>query len=151
MTLLVKRHPFRNLASLPSPSDRFFEESLPFLGLARPFAWEETVRGFYPVVDIRETDTAYEVRAELPGLKKEDLTIEVQGGMLTISGEKRAEGEEKNGLSFNERRYGAFQRSFYVDEKVNAEDIQARCKDGVLEVSVPKRQEARRLVSITEE
>lgn len=149
MTLLVKRHPFRNLTSLPSLIDRFFEEPFPFFGLGRPFGWEAP-RGFQPAVDIRETDTAYEVRAELPGLKKEDLTIEVQGGMLTISGEKRAEREEKNGPSFTERQYGVFQRSFYVGEKVNAEGIQAHYKEGVLQVSVPKRQEARQLVSITE-
>ncbi|MBI3092509.1 MAG: Hsp20 family protein [Candidatus Tectomicrobia bacterium] len=153
MSLLVKRTPFHGLSSLPSLFDRFFEEPFPFFGLSRPFAWEpeEPERAFQPAVDVRETNTSYEVRAEVPGLKKEDLTIEVLDGVLSISGEKKTEREEeKNGATLRERQYGSFRRGFYVGEEITTEEIQAHYKDGVLTVTVPKREKVRKLVSITE-
>lgn len=92
-----------------------------------------------PVVDIMETEEEYLVRAELPGLKKEDVKLSLDEGVLTIEGERRQEKEEKNERIHRvERFYGTFCRSFNLPDYTDASGIRAESKDGILSVHVPK-------------
>ena len=101
--------------------------------------------GWAPRVDIKETDEDLEVVAEIPGMKKEDIKVSMHEGVLSISGEKKAE-EEKEGENWHriERSFGSFQRSFYIPREVDESKISASYDDGVLSVKLPKREEARR-------
>lgn len=96
--------------------------------------------GYLPVTtDLRETDKDMVIHAELPGVKKEDVNIDLNNGILTISGEKRDEWRDKGDWgSRRERRYGRFQQSLRVPPNVTEKDVKAQFKDGVLEVSYPK-------------
>lgn len=92
-----------------------------------------------PAADISETEAEYLVKAELPGVKREDIRLSVEGGMLTIEGERKHEKEERDEKSHRiERFYGSFCRSFTLPDNADAENIRAQDKDGVLSVHVPK-------------
>lgn len=92
-----------------------------------------------PSVDISETDTEYLLKVQLPAVKREDVHVTYDDGMLTISGERKQEKEEK-GEKFHriESFHGAFSRSFSLPEAINAGTIRAEAKDGVITVHVPK-------------
>ena len=96
--------------------------------------------------DVKETDTGYVVDVDLPGFKKEEIHLDLQNGYLTISTEKNLENkEEKQGKLLRQERYtGTMQRSFYVGENLTEEDVQAKYEDGVLTVTLPKK-EARKV------
>ncbi|NIB41644.1 Hsp20/alpha crystallin family protein [Pseudomaricurvus alkylphenolicus] len=103
----------------------------------------EQGEGFFsPRVDIRENDKTYMVSAELPGVKKDDLTVTLRDGVLTVEAELHQEDkEEKDGkLLRQERRYGRFMRSFNLMGDVKEKDIDATFKDGILHLTVPKRE-----------
>ncbi len=109
--------------------DRFFNESVNSRGLT----------GFTPHVDACETEKGYEIEVALPGIRKEDISIDFQEGKLTISGERRFEKkEEGRRYQMLETQYGTFSRSFYLPDNVNADKIAAQLQDGVLLVTVPK-------------
>ena len=92
-----------------------------------------------PKVDVGETDTAYEIAVELPGLDDEDVEVSLRDDLLTISGEKKTEREEKKKDFFlSERRYGAFKRSFRLPAEVEADKIKAEMDRGVLSITLPK-------------
>ena len=92
-----------------------------------------------PTCDIRETEKEFLVHAELPGVKKEDISIEVHDGVLTITGEKKLEKKEDNEkFHRTERSYGKFVRSMMVPDGTKQEQIQAKFENGVLELSFPK-------------
>ena len=92
-----------------------------------------------PAVDISETDTEYLIRAELPAVKKEDVRITLDGGMLNISGERKQKNEEKNEKRHRvETVYGKFSRSFTLPDIADAANIRAESKDGVITVHVAK-------------
>jgi HSP20 family protein len=111
--------------------DRFFNESVNSRGLS----------GFTPHVDACETDSGYEIEVALPGIRKEDISIDFQEGKLTISGERRFEKkEEGRRYQMLETQYGSFSRSFYLPDNVDADKIAAQLQDGVLLVRVPKDQ-----------
>ena len=97
-----------------------------------------------PPVDIEESDKEYLIKAELPGMKKEEVGLKVEGATLSISGERKAEKEEK-GKKYHrvERSYGAFMRSFTLPEGAVSDKITAEFKDGVLIVHVPKDEKAK--------
>ena len=98
-----------------------------------------------PAVDIVDTDKAYEIAAELPGLDENNIDVKFADGTLTIKGEKRDEKEEKKkDYYLSERRYGSFQRSFSVPDGVDADKITASFKNGVLTVTLPKTAEAKK-------
>ena len=120
----------------------------PFEGLTRWFddidTWFDT--GFSdlpeitwrPAIDVEEKDGKYLVRADLPGLKKKDIHVELRDGYLTLRGERKSEHEEnKDNFHRIERTYGSFERTFRVPEGVTEKDIHAKYKDGVLELTVP--------------
>ncbi len=122
--------PRRNLFDI----DRFFNDSWP--QLAEP----EAASFFAPRVDIKEAKDHYEITAELPGVKKEDLHVHVHEGVLTIEAETQQEDkEEKEGrIIRQERRYGRFMRSFNLGGEVTEADIKASFKDGILKLEAPK-------------
>ena len=97
-----------------------------------------------PSVDISETDNTFEVRAELPGVSKDDLHVSVKDNLLTLSGEKRQDNaDDTQNYRRVERRYGSFQRRFTLPAEVNTEDIKAEYTDGVLTLSIPKPEAAK--------
>ena len=97
-----------------------------------------------PAVDVAEQENAIVVKAELPGLKPDDVEITVQGNTLTITGQKKEETEEKKDNYYHvERRYGSFRRDIPLPGGVDADKVEATCKDGVLTVTVPKTEEAK--------
>ncbi|MFC1593478.1 Hsp20/alpha crystallin family protein [Candidatus Neomarinimicrobiota bacterium] len=97
-----------------------------------------------PAVDIVEDNDAFVVTADLPGLTKKDISINIKENMLTVSGERKSViKDEKRNYCRTERRYGAFKRSFQLTDKVLADKITASFKDGVLTVNVPKAEEVK--------
>jgi len=95
--------------------------------------------GWSPSADISETDQEYIIRASLPAVSKEDVTVTVEDGMLTVSGERRQQQEQKDEKFHKiESFYGSFERSFSLPEGVDASGIRAESKDGVLTIHVPK-------------
>ncbi|MFH1213288.1 MAG: Hsp20/alpha crystallin family protein [Candidatus Neomarinimicrobiota bacterium] len=100
---------------------------------------ESALPAFAPVVDIEEKEKEYVVTAELPGVKKDDVSINLKDNVLTISGEKKLEKkiDEKN-FHQTERIFGSFQRCFRLPELVDQEKIAAEFKNGILNVSIPK-------------
>ena len=92
-------------------------------------------------VDIREEDDAFYVDAEVPGLSAEDIKVDVEKNVLTLSGERKVEKEEREGTYRRvERQYGSFSRSFSLPETVDAENIGADLNNGVLELKLPKKE-----------
>jgi len=131
------RQPFE---SLRHEVDRLFDE----FGFSswQPFGR----RGISPAVDVVESDKAYEVTAELPGMDEKDIEIKVTQDSLTIKGLKEEQKEEKEkGYHRQERRYGSFERSFGLPDSVDADKIQADFKKGLLTVTLPKKAEAQKL------
>jgi len=131
--LLPYNAPLRSLGRLRRDMDdlwgRFFEASE--LPAARA--------DFVPSVNIKETQDAFEVTAEVPGLKPEDIEVTLTGDLLILRGEKKEEREETKGdYHLIERRFGGFQRGFRLPGEVNRQKLQARHKDGVLHVTLPK-------------
>lgn len=105
----------------------------------------ETGGAFAPALDVTETDDEYRVRTDLPGVKKEDLDISIQDGVLTINAETRFEDEKKDAgrLIRQERRYGKFVRSMRLGDAVNVDKIKAEYQDGVLNLVLPKAEQVR--------
>lgn len=105
-------------------------------------ALEATPGRWAPSVDVSEDDAQYVVTAELPGAKKDDVSVELHENLLTIRGEKRNEREEKNEQRrYVERTYGSFSRSFTLPSNADADRIKASFEDGVLTIEIAKREE----------
>ncbi len=99
---------------------------------------------FAPDVDIRESEKEFVVQAELPGLDKKDFSLKLENNILTLSGEKKYENEDKREGGYRlERRYGAFKRSFRLTDSVDASKIKADYRNGVLTINVPKAAKAK--------
>jgi len=145
---LTRWNPARELATWPSDIfsmqrdiNRLFDNF--FRGDRTPE--ESTSLSLWtPAVDIEEREDAYSVKVELPGVSKEDVKITLESNTLTIRGDKKQEKEEK-GKNYHriERSYGSFQRSFALPSTVKAEKIDASYKDGILEITLPKAEEAK--------
>ena len=100
--------------------------------------------GFAPAVDVTENDDEFVITAELPGARKDDMTVEFHDGVLTLRGEKRSEREEeKEHARYVERRFGSCSRSFTLPANADGERLEASFRDGVLTLRVPKREEAK--------
>jgi HSP20 family protein len=143
---------WRPFQSLRREVDRMFEDfgygfwRPPFRGLdPAPFRRGETSLSAAPAIDVSETDKAYEITAELPGMDEKNVEVNLANGVLTIKGEKQDEKEEKNkDYYMRERSSGSFQRSFQVPDSVDAEKIDAHFEKGVLTVTLPKSPEAQK-------
>lgn len=133
---LVRWNPLRTLNTLPSELDRFFGD----FGLN----YNDSDSVWRPTVDLSETEENYEVKAEIPGMDKKDIKVEVHDHVLTLSGEKKHE-EKVDGKNYHriERSYGKFERSFRLPKEVKAEEIKAKYENGVLIVDIPKVEEAK--------
>ena len=106
---------------------------------------------YSPTVDVAETEKEFEIQFHLPGMKKENININVDNDRLTVSGARKFENEKKEKNYHKvESHYGTFSRSFYLPDSVNAEKIDASYKDGILTVTVPKdvKKESKRTISI---
>jgi HSP20 family protein len=131
---LVRWDPIRELDSLQGDMNRLFDRFFE----ARP-ANSGSNRRWLPAMDLVETDEDLVVRADLPGMSEDDIEIEIKDSVLTISGERKAEHEEKGeGYHRVERSFGRFARSLSLPRGVDADAVKAGFEDGVLEVRVPK-------------
>ena len=133
-------HQRPDLSNIQNQLTRLFE---PFARFAQQ-GDEDLVSGnWVPPVDVAETQEKILVRAEVPGLKQEDIQIEFENGLLTLRGERKHLKEE--GVTWHriERTYGNFSRSFTLPRTVDAERITASYRDGILEIDVPKKEEAK--------
>lgn len=121
-----------------NPLDRLFGD------LLEPFGQGLSRQSWAPPVNIEETADAYEVTAELPGLRPDDVEITVEQNVLSISGERKW-GDDAENKNFHrvERGYGRFLRTFALPHQVDGEQVQARFQDGVLNVSIPKAEGAK--------
>ena len=135
--------PFRDLAGLQERIDRLFEDS--FSRLRGPFSSEALERGAWsPAVDIVESDDEIVLKADLPGLDPADVDIQVQNGTLTLKGERKFTSDVKeDDYRRVERVYGSFLRSFSLPQTVDPDKVEADYRNGVLEVRLPKRPEAK--------
>ncbi len=137
---LTRWEPFAELGELRSRFDRMFEDML-----------EGRERSWAPAIDVVRDNDNLVVRADVPGIKPEEVKIEVENDILTVSGEheERKEEKDKNFLR-RERRYGSFTRSMALPPGVEAKKIKAKTHDGVVEVTIPLPKEAQKeTVSIT--
>jgi HSP20 family protein len=140
---LVKWDPFRELEEMSDRLNRM---------IARPSTNQPggqgkevmTVADWTPTVDISETEAEYAIKAELPEVKKEDVKVTVEDGVLTIQGERKQEKEEK-GKKYHriERSYGRFVRSFTLPDTVDEGKVRAEYADGVLNLHLPKSEKAK--------
>ena len=145
---------WRPFEALHREIDRLFEDfdggiwRFPFHRPAfevEPFSRRGETWATAPAMDVAETDKAYEVTAELPGMSESDVEVVASNGVLTIKGEKKEEKEEKKkDYYLSERRYGSFERRMQIPEDVNADKIEAAFKKGVLTVTLPKKAEAQK-------
>lgn len=102
---------------------------------------ETPLKGFSPRIDIIEDEKSYQVSAELPGVEEKDIHLAVKDNLLSISAEKKSHVEKKeNGSHYSERLYGKYERSLTLGENVNEDGIEAHFKNGVLHISIPKKE-----------
>jgi HSP20 family protein len=136
---LVRWEPVRELTSLQNDMNRLFNT---FFDTPSTGNGGNTPRRWIPAMDLVETDEHFVLKADLPGLAEEDVNLEVEDNVLTVSGERKAEHEDKReGYVRVERSYGAFRRSLTLPEGVDPEGVSARFDRGVLEVHIPKPEE----------
>jgi len=119
--------------------NRIFEEPFSLMRQGSSF-----FEGWEPALDVYENNDRITVRAELPGMKKEDISVSLEENTLTISGERKREEERKEGEVFRSERYfGRFQRIVTLSQPVDVNQIQANYKDGVLTINLPKAEAAK--------
>lgn len=136
---LVRWDPFRELEALREDVNRLFQETM-----ARPRRESPAARTWAPPVDVAEDENNIIVKAELPGMKREDIDIELTGDTLTIRGERKFEAEDKKENYVRvERAYGKFQRSFTLGVPVKTNEVKASYKNGLLEIVIPKAEEVK--------
>lgn len=134
--------PHRGFGTFSDRFNKMFEETAKALST---YGIEDLEKGSWaPSVDIYETEDSYKLTADLPGIKKEDIQIDIKENTLTIKGEKKFEDKvSKDNYVRVERKYGTFSRSFVLSENVDPENVKANYKDGVLEVILHKKEEAK--------
>jgi HSP20 family protein len=132
---IVRWEPFRELNTLQSEMNRLFDSVFD----APRASGGGALRRWMPAMDLVETDDHFVLRADLPGLTEDDVKIEVEDGTLVVSGERKAEHEERGeGFHRLERAFGTFSRSLTLPKGVDADAVTANFERGVLEVRVPK-------------
>jgi len=135
---LIKYNPFAEVDDFPTGL-RVFQDTV-----NRLFSDQTAARPWAPAVDILETDNELVLKADVPGVDLKDIDIQLENGTLTLKGERKFEKDEKNkGFHRMERSYGSFVRYFTVPETVDAEHVQADFHNGVLTVTLPKKEIAK--------
>jgi len=138
--MILKWRPYRDMWDMYGKISKLFEEDLKREG-------DETAlstRCWAPAVDIYESKEEYVFKLELPGISKEDIKVDLEGDKLNISGERKEDTEVKKEDYHRVERYcGSFSRSFQLPKNTDGEKINAAMKDGILELRIPKREEAK--------
>lgn len=137
---VVRWDPFRDLNVLQDRMNRLFEDA------GRNYRGDEpaATTSWSPAVDIFETESEIVVKAELPGMERKDITLNLEKNVLTLRGERRFQKETKEENYHRiERSYGGFSRSFSIPATVDEERISAEYKDGVLKIVLPKKEQAK--------
>lgn len=146
-SLSAANETFHPMFRLHREIDRLFDDV--FSGFGLPglsqtmgkgvFDWEG-MAGYQPQINVSGSDNSYEIELEVPGLSEQDISVEVQGDMLLIKGEKQEQDENKDKHFYRvERRYGRFQRTLSLPQDANADDITATLKNGVLRLGISRR------------
>lgn len=138
---LIKWDPFGELEEVSNRLNRIFGRSAVPAAAGNEMM---TVADWAPSVDISETDKEYLIKADIPGVKKEDVKVTIENGVLTVKGERKSEKDEK-GKTFHriERSYGSFVRSFSLPEGVDDAAAKAEFKDGMINITLPKSEKAK--------
>ncbi len=144
MSAIVRWNPFREMEAVQQRMSSLFDWNSSRRSALNGEEENMTVPEWAPLVDIAEDDKEYLLKVELPEVRKEDVKVTVEGGTLTISGERKGEHAEK-GRRFHrvERYYGRFERSFTFPDDAEANQVKAEFKDGVLRVRLAKSEKAR--------
>ena len=133
---IVRWDPFRDVATLQDRINRLFSESF---GQTRDLEDDMKECAWRPAVDIYEAENEIVMRAELPGVRKEDVAVEVKDNLLTLRGERFPDSEISDEKYYRrEICFGTFERSFTLRERIKPEQIRAAFKDGVLKIRIPK-------------
>lgn len=139
MTTLTRWEPFRELTTFREMMDRFWDEPFDMMRL-----WPRTVGEFRPAIDVSEDETAYIVKASIPGMKPEDVEVTLTDNVLTMKGKAKEEKETKEeNYHIRERRYGSFMRSVTMPMGVKADKVEATNENGVLTLRLPKSEEVK--------
>jgi HSP20 family protein len=138
---MAKENPKREISLWNPFGEEFFSPERFFREWNSPV---ERAARLAPAVDVSESEKSYSITVELPGVKKDDVTVEVHENVLSIRGEKKSEREEKKDKThWVERTYGSFSRSFTLPPTAVSEDLKASFNDGVLTVELPKKEEVK--------
>jgi HSP20 family protein len=136
MMELIKINPFKEMMSLRERMNRLFDE--PFFSVGHRDS-EAAIGTWNPAVDMFEKDDRLVIRAELPGLDKSDVSLDLKDGVLTLKGERKLDNEVKDGSYYRcEMSYGKFMRSFALPADTDPEKIKAEFKNGLLTIEIPK-------------
>lgn len=146
MANLIKPDPLHRLSqydpfNLGENMRRMFNDFLSPEGWMSPASWMSGFAQQGMALDIAENDTSYIVRADIPGVQKEDINVDIDGSHVSISAETRSVKEEKKGetVIHSERHYGRFYRSFTLEKSIDDAKVAAKYADGVLELTLPKK------------
>lgn len=144
---LIKWDPFANITTLQDRINRLFEDAFPG---GKEDDEDLSVHAWRPLVDIYDTETGITIEMDLPGVKKEDVSVEVKENILTIRGDRTAEQVVQEKKYYRrERTCGSFHRSFAMRDVVSPESIKASFKNGVLKIELPKpKQEKPKQISV---
>lgn len=130
--LLTRFDPFKELRTLEDRINQAFSSDLS----------KNVLSNFTPSVNTREGEYAYHIEVDLPGVKKEDISVKIENNVLTLKGERKSKEEIKKEDYYKmESSFGSFMRSFTLPDNVDAENIHAENKDGVLEITLPKKEQ----------
>lgn len=130
--LLTRFDPFKELRSIEERMNEVFFSDIS----------KNVLSDFTPTVNTREGEYAYHIDVDLPGVKKEDISVKVDNNVLTLKGERRSKEEVKKEDYYKmESSFGSFTRSFTLPENIDSENIHAENKDGVLEITLPKKEQ----------
>jgi HSP20 family protein len=143
MANLTRWDPFADLLSLPDRLNQLLNQGT---HVSRGKSTEQalTFANFIPPVDVMEDDNNIMVQVELPGVKDEDVEVRIENNMLTISGERKLENEEQRDNFLRvERAYGRFFRSFTLPSNIDPENVNATFDNGILKITIPKREESK--------
>jgi HSP20 family protein len=134
---IVRWEPLRELSSLQTEMNRLFNQAFD-----QPQGNGGAVRRWTPAMDLLETEDHFVLRADLPGMAEEDVTVELEDNVLTVSGERKSEHQDRSeGYYRVERAFGAFSRSLTLPKGIDPEAVSAAFERGVLEVRIPKPEE----------